>query len=319
MRSLKAAAIQVKNRNGQPDKNLESAANLVREAARQGAKLALCPEFLAAGYLYDESLWEAGEPRGGPTETFLARAAKEHGILIGATFLEAEGEEFFNTFSLFGPEGVLGRVRKGSLPFFEGWYFAPCEKPKVIQTDLGKIGVGICNDTNTAAFLKHMFDEKPDLILMPHSAPTPRVPLLDPLFRPSYRKQLKGIASKYAQALGVPVVFANKVSEEYRTPLPLAPGLSLPFEFEGFSAICDAEGKTLAYSEGEEKALVAEIVLDPGKKHGDVPATSGYWSFAPSFFPRVYGAAFTLLDRLGRRAYRQNPRRAGKARAAGSK
>ncbi|MCM6778723.1 carbon-nitrogen hydrolase family protein [Nocardia sp. CDC159] len=72
----------------------------------------------------------------------------EYDIYIGASYLEADDDQFYNTFALFGPGGeLLGRVCKGSLPAFEGWYFAPSAEPKVIDTDVGRLGIGICTTT----------------------------------------------------------------------------------------------------------------------------------------------------------------------------
>jgi predicted amidohydrolase len=84
-RTLRLAAVQVESRDGEAEANLARAGLLVAEAAARGARLVLCPELLAAGYLYDESIWEAGEPRDGATETWLRRLAAVHRIYLGAS------------------------------------------------------------------------------------------------------------------------------------------------------------------------------------------------------------------------------------------
>src|SRR5207237_529905 len=134
----------------------------------RGAELVLCPEFLAPGYSYHPSLWTMAEPCGGPTELWLARMARQHRMYIGASYLEASGDDFFNTFSLMRPDGtVAGRVRKESLPGFEGWYFQGCSGLKVIETELGRIGIGICHDNCTSRFMRRVSQEQIDLLLMP--------------------------------------------------------------------------------------------------------------------------------------------------------
>src|SRR5262245_59452756 len=171
-RVLRVAAVQVESRNGEVFANLARAEPWVREAAGRGARLVVCPEFLAAGYVYDESIWKSGEAKGGPTESWLARVASTYDVFVGATYLEADGDDFYNTFALASPRGdIVGRVRKQSLPMFEGWYFKSCDRPKFIDTELGRIGVGICHDNQTADFLRHVIREQPDVIVMPHSAP----------------------------------------------------------------------------------------------------------------------------------------------------
>lgn len=276
MKRITVAAIQTTSENGAVERNLRNAASLVREAVRRGARLVVCPEFLAAGYEYRESIWSSGEPRGGATECWLAGLASEHDIYIGASYLEADGDQFYNTFALFGPGGeLLGRVRKGSLPAFEGWYFAPSAEPKVIDTDLGRLGIGICNDNQTAEFFRHLVDQAPDLLLMPHSAPTPQLPLLAGQFR----RQFSTIAEFYAREFGIPVVFANKVSTRTTwTPVPVLPLVRVPFCCEGFSSIHLAGGQLVEQKGRTESVVVGEVPLDPARKRTPDLQPTGYWA-----------------------------------------
>ena len=48
-------------RNGDIDGNLAGAPAHVAVAPRDGSKLILLPELLAAGYIYTPALWDAGE------------------------------------------------------------------------------------------------------------------------------------------------------------------------------------------------------------------------------------------------------------------
>ena len=53
------------------------------------------------------------------------------------------------------PEWYHGHGKRP--PFFEGWYFTPDrESSKIVSTELGRIGVGICNDNQTCWFLRAM-------------------------------------------------------------------------------------------------------------------------------------------------------------------
>lgn len=319
-RTLRVASVQAVSDNLGMERNLARAGRHVAEAVDRGAQLVLCPEFLAAGYVFEERIWEAGEPEGGLTETWLAGLARDHRVVVGATFLEAEGDHFYNTFSLYGPDGRLGRVRKQSLPFFEGWFFTPCPRPKIVETPLGRLGVGICNDNQTAAFLRHVAEQRPDLLLMPHSAPTPHLlPRGDGAFARLWDSQLRSIAPRYARALGVPVVMSNKVSSgTYRTPVPILPGVSLRLGFRGYSSIHDSDGSRLAELVGEEGVLVETVTLDPARKRTP-RAPRGYFSFGPAIVSRPMGGLLRALDALGQRAYGRNPRRAAAARAAAAR
>jgi N-carbamoylputrescine amidase len=309
VKSIRGAAIQVRSENGLVQENLENAEPYVDAAAAQGADLIVCPEFLGAGYIYEESIWQAGEPAGGATEQWLGRLARKHGVHVGAGYLEAEGDEFYNTYTLMQPDGsVAGRVRKGSLPGGEGWFFRPDRGPKTIETELGRIGVGICNDNQTCWFRDAMENESPDLILMPHSAPTPRVPVIHRWFARVYDQNLADTPARYARALGVPVVMANKVLTRSTTALPFLPLLRLQWEFLGFSAICAAGGEVLGRADRCETALVREIELT--RTESEIPAEHHfYWSFEPPRFADSLGRICLWLEARGKRSYAHNPRR----------
>ncbi len=309
-RTLGVAAVQVASDNGEVDRNLARAERRVEEAVARRAELVLCPEFLAAGYVYDEAIWRCAERREGPTEAWLSRLGARHGIMIGATYLEVSGEDFFNTFALAGRDGsILGRVRKESLPAFEGWYFKSCDKPKTIDTPFGRIGVGICQDNHTARFFERVIRDAPDLLLMPHSAPC------GPLGGSLTRGLLAEVGPHYARAFGIPTVLVNKAVTRSRTPLPGVPLVRLPFVFPGMSTITDSDGHVVDQLADSEGIVVGDVVMDPLRKRIPPAPKSFYWSRPPAFFPRALGLFFAGLERLGKRAYARGDARRRAARS----
>jgi N-carbamoylputrescine amidase len=311
-RVLRVAGVQVESRNGEVEANLGRAGSQVADAAARGARLVLCPEFLAAGYVYDPSIWERAEPRGGATERWLRARAASHGVYVGATYLEVDGDDFYNTFALAAPDGsVAGRVRKESLPGFEGWYFRSVPGPKVIDTDLGRIAVGICHDNHTARFMRRLCHEDVDLLLMPHSAP------LSPLLPSAMmRDALESIAPYYARAFGIPTLMVNKWSaSDSRSPIPLVPFVTVHFRFPGLSTICDSDGAALDHRAGGEGIVLADVWLDPARRRRPAEPT-GYWSRPPAHFARTGAALFRLFERLGAAAYARSEARKAAARAA---
>ena len=277
---------------------------LVADAAARGAQLVLCPELLAPGYVYDPSFWSVAEPHSGPTELWLARMARQHRLYIGASYLEASGDDFFNTFTLMRPDGIVaGRVRKESLPGFEGWFFRSCSQPKVIETELGRVGVGICWDNSTARFMCGMSQEQIDLLLMPHSAPCITLGPLK-LVAENGRKMLRGVAECYASALGVPTVMVNKAAgEDSWSPVPCVPLLRLRFRYMGQSTICNSNGAVCDQLDDQEGIVFAEVVLDAKRKRRLLRLPTGYWSRPPLRFPRTIAALFRALERIGKAAY----------------
>jgi len=302
---LRVACVQLESDNGQVEANLARATPLVIEAATRGAKLILCPEFLAAGYIYDESIWESGEPQGGPTESWLIQQASANDAYVGASYLEADGEDFWNTFSLAGPDGtIVGRVRKESLPAFEGWYFKSCDKPKVMNTEIGRIAVGICQDNHTARFMRRLCNTDFDLIVMPHSSPC--LPVRS--FSRQMEENLTEIVPFYARAFGVPVLFVNKVGPGGSSPIPIVPGLRLRFDFRGHASIYDGDGSMCEQLGNAPGVAVANVTLDPARKKRPTPVR-GYWSRKPTSLGWIGGATFTALEWVAKRVYARNPRR----------
>jgi N-carbamoylputrescine amidase len=315
IRRLRVAGVQVESRNLDVQGNLRRAETLVAAAAERGAELVLCPEFLAPGYIYDPSLWDAAEPRGGPTEFWLARMARQHRLHIGASYLEASGDDFFNTFTLMRPDGtVCGRVRKESLPGFEGWFFNGCSGPKVIETEFGRVGIGICWDNSTSRFMRRMSQEQVDLLLMPHSAPCIAMEPVN-LVVFNGRKMLDGIAGFYASAFGIPTVMVNKAAgEDSRSPVPCVPLVRLRFRHVGQSTICDADGNVCDQLAEQAGIVFAEVVLNAEHKRQLPRLPAGYWSRPPPLFPRISAALFGALEWIGKAAYKRSRSRQRAAR-----
>src|SRR5262245_58344723 len=283
-RTLRVAGIQVVSLNGEPTENLERAERLVARAAERGAELVLCPEFLATGYIYHRDMWRSAEPQNGLTERWLATQATRHQIHIGASYLEARDDDFYNTFALAAPSGAIaGRVSKESLPLFEGWYFKSCSAPKYIDTDLGRIAVGICHDNHTARFMERLRHDNADLLLMPHSGPCVADPLR--LIDKNTRRLLGGIAAFYAKNFGVPTIMVNKAnSGDILSPVPALPGARLRMRFPGLSTICNADGDILHHLGDQEDIVLGDITIDPTHRRTP-PSPPGYWSDPPITLP----------------------------------
>lgn len=308
--SLRVAAVQVASHADAAEANLSGAEPRVVEAARRGAQLVLCPEFLAPGYVYDEAIWSNAERRGGPTEAWLSRLSHAHSLYLGASYLEAEGDDFYNTFALAAPDGsIAGRVRKESLPGFEGWYFRSSNESKIIETELGRLAIGICQDCHTATFFRRLRSEAPDLILMPHSAP------LLAAGADLARQSLREIVPFYAHAFGVPVVLANKARTQSRTPVPGVPGLKVRFSFAGLSSVCSADALIIARLADNEGLALGDVLLNSAKKRRPELPTDPYWSNPPPGSPRLTAALYRGLEKLGRHSYARNARRPLAARA----
>lgn len=298
-RAVKVAAVQVISENGTIEFNLAHAEPFVREAASKGAELVLLPEFLPTGYEVNCSIWNAAEPYEGLTVQWLRKLAKKFGIWIGTSFLEAEGNEFFNTFVLADSSGQdCIRVRKSKPAATEAFLFTGAATPRVVETPFGRIGISICYEATLSSTLHALAAEEADLVLMPMSAPTPT--LNAPLTQEDldeYNEAIKMLASSTAKALGVPAVMANKVGP-WKTVSPW-PFPAEDSRFPGCSAIAAADGTVLSQADDCEGVLVAEVVLDPALKVGSFSLLRGKWARKP---PRLF-RLFVIAETLGRLSY----------------
>lgn len=312
-RTLRVAAVQMPSENGQIAANLARATEWVERAVHDGAELVLLPEFLSTGYIWTQAIWNAAEPKCGPTVEWLRATSRRLGIWLGTTYLEAEGSDFYNTFVLTGPDGAeAGRVRKQHPALWEAAFFRGEVGSHVIDTPLGRIGVGICYE-NYLAFLPPLLHrESVDLLLMPHSAPSPTesIPVLRHMVA-RFQADLQSVASHYANALGIPAIMVNKCG-------PWRSGLILerPANFPGYSAIVDGDGTVKARLDDDERVIVADVVLDGSRKAPAAPQQQrGRWARETSFGQTL---ACVAPETVGGSLYRMSLERRKRARAVSS-
>lgn len=126
----------------------------IREAARNGAKLVVAPEFSYVGYpdLSYKNKAEVrpfAEYRGSPMETKWSRLAQELQIylVVGYPILGAGPDEIRNTMTVWNPKGVaLARYNKMHLYAEEWRYIDAGTTPVTVDTPFGKLGLLICAD-----------------------------------------------------------------------------------------------------------------------------------------------------------------------------
>jgi N-carbamoylputrescine amidase len=303
-RTVRVAAVQMESKNGLVEANLHHATPLVEQAARAGAQLILLPEFMPTGYIYSTAIWDGAEPKRGLTVQWLCENSKRLNVWVGTSFLEADGEDFFNTFVLATPDGKeAGRVRKQPPAAFEAFYTRGGAGPHVMDTELGRIGVGICYENQLSYIPRIMYESSVDLLLMPHSYPAIAQMVMS----------LGDLALHYARLLGIPAVVCNK-SGPWRSPYPGVPFYKSNSSFPGFSTIADSDGAIKAQLGNEERVIVEEVTLDPTRKICKPPRCYGRWALAGPWFRN----AVMVIEALGRLWYTLSSERKKRARLISS-
>jgi len=290
------------------DGNLKRATVFAEKAAEQGARLVLFPEFMPTGsYLYFDT-WDSAEPPKGKTVQWLKSTSSRIGIWLGTSFLEADKADFYDTFVLTTPQGEeAGRIRKQVLAGPEAYFFRGDVGSHIINTSIGKIGVGICAENYYCFLASQMLPQSADLILMPHSSPD--------------MSEIGGLpvppgthlASWYSRTLGIPVAVVNKVGRSYKPPPNEIKGF-----FPGLSAIADSDGSVRQLMDNKEGIGITDVILDPRRKTTANVVCTGTGISELTLGGPAGAAEVVKAEAIARISYENNPLRKAKALAISS-
>lgn len=178
--SARIAAIQMTS-GPEVAPNLETAGQLIAEAAAQGAQLVALPEYFPFIGASDEARLAARErPGDGPIQNFLSAAAKQHGIwIVGGTLPldSGESDKLLNTCLVYDNHGEqmarydkihLFAFRKGTEEYNEARTIKAGESVVAFDSPVGRIGLGICYDLRFPELFRQAGADKPiDLFILP--------------------------------------------------------------------------------------------------------------------------------------------------------
>jgi len=139
-----------------PDKNLKKAVARIGEAAKGGATIVCLQELFRSQYFCqkeDTALFALAEAIPGPSTQAIAKAAKQHKVVVVASLFERRAAGLYhNTAVVFDRDGsMVGKYRKMHIPddplYYEKFYFTPGDLGfQVHDTSAGKAGVLVCWD-----------------------------------------------------------------------------------------------------------------------------------------------------------------------------
>ncbi|MGV3682588.1 MAG: carbon-nitrogen hydrolase family protein [Acidovorax sp.] len=181
---MKVAALQMVS-GTHLDDNLAAARDLLEQAAREGAELAVLPEYFCIMGRQDTDKLALQESHGeGPIQDFLVRAARELGLWIVGGTLPLRGNDAVrvrNTTLAFNPEGAcvarydkihLFHFDNGQDQFHESRVIEPGDQ--VVQFDLRsregelwRVGLSVCYDLRFPELYRAHAQAGADLLLVP--------------------------------------------------------------------------------------------------------------------------------------------------------
>ncbi|WP_431688762.1 carbon-nitrogen hydrolase [Hahella sp. NBU794] len=261
--TLQVAALQQQS-FPEKEKSLALTAELIAQAAAQGAELIVLQELHATLYFCqteDVDVFNLAESIPGPTTEFLSECARKHNVVIvGSLFEKRAPGLYHNTAVVLEKDGSLvGKYRKMHIPddpgFYEKFYFTPGDADaeagfKPIQTSVGKLGVLVCWDQWYPEAARLMALAGADMLIYPTAIGWD---VRDD--QAEHKRQLDAwitIQRAHAVANGLPVIVANRVGQE-PDPSQQSPG-SL---FWGNSFIAGQQGEILRQADDSSVQIIA--------------------------------------------------------------
>lgn len=258
---VKIAGIQMIPDILNKDRNLDRCLELIKRTANDGAQFIVFPEATLSGYVFntlEEALPVAETIPGTSTESIL-KLCRQLNVYVIVGLIEEDRGKYYNAAAFVGPHGLIGKYRKLHLPFLGiDRFLNHGNLPlKVYDTDIGRIGIGICYDMRFPEHSRVLSLLGADVVVIITNWPegvefTPEHTLVTR----AYENNVFHIA-------------VNRVGEERGV------------KFFGMSKIVDCTGKTIAEGKRyEEDILYAEInpalarekhrVVIPGKFEADI-------------------------------------------------
>ena len=170
-------------------RNVERAAELVREAGANGAQLISLPELATSIYFcheMDRKYLELAEPIPGPSTETIGKAAKDaDAYVVFPLYERGDDGQLYNSAAFIDRGGeVVGVYRKNHIPLmkFEGvqgiekYYFRPADGSyPVFRTDLGiTVGITICYERHFPEGPRSLALAGADVIFVPTATPAGR-------------------------------------------------------------------------------------------------------------------------------------------------
>ena len=185
---FKAAVVQIASDPANPVATAQKAAQWLRKAAAEGARIAVFPEALIGGYPKGESF---GAPVGmrkqsgrdayaryfaaaieldGPEVALIEEATAENGLFAVIGVIERDGGTLYCTVLYFdGEKGLVGKHRKLMPTAGERliWGFGDGSTMPVFRTEFGTVGAVICWENYMPALRMHMYHQGVTLYCAP--------------------------------------------------------------------------------------------------------------------------------------------------------
>lgn len=303
MKTVRIAMIQLKNHYEDRTSGYSEASSMITRAASYGIDLAILPELSGCGYIPNQSIWQFAEPAGGRTAQWACKLSEQLGVHIGAGFIETDGKDFYNSYLLSNPHGkICGIIRKENA---EAYCFKRGKGDTYIDTDIGRIGIGICADNHYAERLYRMKAANIDMMLMPHANPAPykTSAQISEKDLALFERQPYIVAAAYSRYLRVPTIYVNAVGSFPKFSRGFGmKNFNENFCLRGGSLITNAQGEKIVKMGGGEEYEISSVTIGSTSEVPVIPSVyHGKWLHPGSALYRYL--IMPGLIRRGTRSY----------------
>ncbi|MGD8400794.1 MAG: carbon-nitrogen hydrolase family protein [Bacillota bacterium] len=142
---------------GEKEKNLNRIRGYIECAAKRGSDMIVFPEMVLTSYddiaatpKPQKMQTRLAEEIPGPTTAEIAALTQKLGIYAFMGMPEKDkdhSDTIYNALAVFSPEGLVGSYRKMHLPSPEPSWATRGDKPLLVATPWGPVGVAICYDS----------------------------------------------------------------------------------------------------------------------------------------------------------------------------
>ena len=236
--SLRVALVQQDTVWEDPAANLAKARTFVAEAARTGARVVVFPELATTGFTMAPEGF--AEPLPGPATEAFGRLAREHGLYVVGTAVEAHTPHPRNAAFVLDPGGSLVAAYRKLHPFTYGeehQHYVGGDDCPVFHLDGIPCGLQICYDLRFPEPFRSLAVRGAEVVFLPANWPVRRLDAWSTLLA------ARAIENQMA------VCGVNRVGRD-----PMA-------EYPGRSAILDPFGVALATGGESEGLVVGDLDL----------------------------------------------------------
>jgi predicted amidohydrolase len=176
---MKVASVQVEIKDDETKEQRILRVESILDTLK-GYNLIVLPEIWATGYFSFDRYKEESEPIDGPfVESFSAKAKALSAYLFCGSFVEKDGDNFYNTSVMFDPQGRrIASYRKIHLFRYgsdEGKLLTRGHEVMVVDTDFGKVGLATCYDLRFPELFRRQVDLGAELLLVTSAWPHRRL------------------------------------------------------------------------------------------------------------------------------------------------